>query len=433
MKNMNWEDVYLQFKTHSPLDSLEANRLRQLSFERFLSLGLPTRKNEAWKFTSLEKFKNQSWVVLPSGSQESGLSHDQLKFISNYLSSEFDNFVFVNGQLNTTLSDDAIEKIKVSEVQPEDFNSPVSATEEGVAYLAEAFLHQKIQIQLNRQQVFNKPIHILFVQSGPTHQYISQRLQVTLAENAQLNLIVQTVTLPTSRPEDNQQSSNLALDVRLEPSAQLRFVQLQNEETNQISMSQVHAILQKNSVFQSTCVSLGSGLNRNYLHAELQGQQAVAQLFGVSVLNEAQHADHYTCIQHVVGENQSEQNYKAILAGSSQSVFRGRVRIEPDAQKSNSSQLNNNLLLSRQAQANSIPQLEIFADDVKAGHGSTVGQLNQDEIFYFLSRGINASMATQMLAMGFVQELLYKIEQPMLQTYVLASVKNKLERMIKNV
>jgi len=433
MKNMNWEDIYLQFKTHAPLDSLEANRLRQLSFERFLSRGLPTRKNEAWKYTSLEKFKNQSWSVPLGESQEIGLSHDQLKFISSYLTADFDNYVFVNGQLNATLSDETTGKIKVIEVQPDDFNSPASVTEEGVAYLAEAFLHQKIQIELNRQQVFNKPIHILFVHSVASLQYISQKLQVILAENAQLSLIVQTVTLPTSRLEENQQASNLALDFRLDPSAQLRFVQLQNENMNQISMSQVHAILQKNSIFQSTCVSLGSELNRNYLHAELRGVQASAQLFGVSILNEAQHTDHYTCIQHVVGENQSEQNYKAILAGSAQSVFRGRVRIEPDAQKSNSSQLNNNLLLSRQAQANSVPQLEIFADDVKAGHGSTVGQLNQDEIFYFLSRGINANMATQMLAMGFVQELLYKIEQPMLQAYVLSAVKSKLERMMKNV
>ena len=114
------------------------------------------------------------------------------------------------------------------------------------------------------------------------------------------------------------------------------------------------------------------------------------------------------------------------------SVFKGRVRIEPSAQKANSEQLNNNLLLTRTAQADSVPQLEIFADDVKAGHGATFGQLNKDEIFYFLSRGINQYQAVKMLSYGFVKELILKIENQHLQNYLISALNKKLESMVKN-
>ena len=142
--------------------------------------------------------------------------------------------------------------------------------------------------------------------------------------------------------------------------------------------------------------------------------------------------DIITYTGNAIGNNQSVQHYKSILSGSSHSAFRGRVLIEPNAQKANSEQLNNNLLLTRTAQADSVPQLEIFADDVKAGHGATFGQLDKDEIFYFLSRGINQYQAVKMLSYGFAKELIYKIENESIQNYLISALNQKLDRMVQN-
>jgi Fe-S cluster assembly protein SufD len=133
----------------------------------------------------------------------------------------------------------------------------------------------------------------------------------------------------------------------------------------------------------------------------------------------------------VKGLNSSIQRYKSILADQSNSIFRGRVRIEQDAQKANSEQLNNSLMLSREANVSSIPQLEIYADDVKAGHGSTVGQLNKEEMFYFLSRGVDQVTATKMLAYGFVMEMASVFENSQLKEKVSNVLNEKLNGMLK--
>ena len=413
--NMNWENTYLQFKNKFPLDSVEANRLRQQMFDRYLSTNLPTKKLEAWKFTSLELFKKDEWQM--PNSEESLLNHDQLKSISGYLSSDFFNFVFVNGELNKTLSDELDSVLQIAELTADDFqkyneatkkeeNQKQVFTEAGVFLLAQSFLNKKIKIQLQSKIVLEKPVHILFVNASQSSIYLSEKIEVVLADRAELNLLVQSISLSAKAPG----TLNLQIDSKLANDAKLNLVQLQN-----------------------LCVSLGAGLNRQYLSTEFLGQNSSSEILGITLVEGEQHIDNYTSIEHSKGANQSLQKYKSILSDSSQCVFRGRVRIEPDAQKADSSQLNNNLLLSRKAQAHSIPQLEIYADDVKAGHGATVGQLSAEEIFYFLSRGINQYQATQMLALGFVLELVYKVSQASLQNYLLTAVKGKLDRMIQNV
>ncbi len=436
--NMNWENTYLQFKNKFPLDSVEANRLRQQMFDRYLSTNLPTKKLEAWKFTSLELFKKDEWQM--PNSEESLLNHDQLKSISGYLSSDFFNFVFVNGELNKTLSDDLDLVLQIAELTADDFqkyneatkkeeNQKQVFTEAGVFLLAQSFLNKKIKIQLQSKVVLEKPVHILFVNASQSSIYLSENIEVVLADRAELNLLVQSISLSAKAPG----ALNLQIDSKLANDAKLNLVHLQNEELNQIHFCQNTSQVQSNTQLQNLCVSLGAGLNRQYLSTEFLGQNSSSEILGITLVEGEQHIDHYTSIEHSKGANQSLQKYKSILSDSSQCVFRGRVRIEPDAQKADSSQLNNNLLLSRKAQAHSIPQLEIYADDVKAGHGATVGQLSAEEIFYFLSRGINQYQATQMLALGFVLELVYKVGQASLQNYLLTAVKGKLDRMIQNV
>ncbi len=424
---MSWENSYLEFKSISPLESIQANQARQKAFNHFLKVGLPTKKLEAWKYTSLNDFKTKDWQ--PAGAEEVLLSHEQLQSISKNVCSDFHNLVFVDGFLNLTLSDEITESIQILEITAEDFIQNDQHTEVQFLNLAQAFLNKKIQINFSKNKTFEKPVSIIFVQTTKNPIFLSEKIKIKVEENAELTLILNSFNLS----ETNVAALNLNIEMNIADSARVKYLQLQNENLLSYHFSQTEVILNSKSQFQSLVFSLGSLLTRNYLHLNFKGRHATAATYGLTLIDETQHIDNYTFIQHSIGENESIQHYKSILSGKSQSVFRGRVRIEQDAQKAQSEQLNNNLLLTRDSQANSIPQLEIYADDVKAGHGSTIGQLNSDEIFYFLSRGINQYEAVKMLSYGYAKELIYKFEDKSIQKFLFAKLQDKLERMIQHV
>ncbi len=424
---MNWENNYLNFKNSSALDSVKANEKRQKSFEQFLTLGLPTKRDEAWKYTSLSDFKEIEWKSHDEA--EANLTHEQMQEISKQLPSDFINFVFVNGILNNTLSDDADGLIDLIELSEEDFEFDVKNVEDRLLNLSQAFLNKKINLTVASHKFVEKPVQVVFVQSSKSSVYLSEKLNVRLAENAEMKLIINSISFINSTAD----AINLNVNIHVEKAARLTYVQLQNEDSESFHFSQCLLELDSTAQVQTLVLSLGNKLTRNYFHLKFLGENAYAAVYGLGVLDGNQHLDNYTFIQHAIGNNQSVQHYKSILSGSSHSAFRGRVLIERDAQKANSEQLNNNLLLTRTAQADSVPQLEIYADDVKAGHGATFGQLDKDEIFYFLSRGINQYQAVKMLSYGFAKELIYKVENETMQNYLIAALNQKLDRMVQNV
>jgi Fe-S cluster assembly protein SufD len=407
---------------------LEANFLNfknKAAFDSLLEQGLPTRKDEAWKFTSLNEFKSRVWHSLDG--TETHLSHEQMQELSKKLPSDFINFVFVNGVLNRTLSDDTDSFLTIEGVDPED-QSSAAHIEQRLLNLARAFLNKKVRLAVGKSRTIEKPVQILFVQSSKESVYGSELFDIVLEQNSELKLLVSTVSFINASSD----ASNLRLKVNVQKEARLSLIQLQNEDAGSFHFSQVEIEAAHSSQVTTFAMTLGNKLTRNYLNLRFTGANAEAHVYGLGVLDGDQHLDNYTFIQHETGHNQSVQHYKSILSGSSHSVFRGRVMIAPDAQKANSEQLNNNLLLTRTAQVETIPQLEIFADDVKAGHGATVGQLNKDEIFYFLSRGINQYEAVKMLSYGFAKELIYKIDNTDLQKYLLGELNNKLEKLVPN-
>jgi Fe-S cluster assembly protein SufD len=421
---MSWETNYLNFKSTSALDSLKATEKRQHAFESFIQQGLPTKRDEAWKYTSLGDFKAIEWKL--NQPEEEFLSHEQMREISKNLPSEFINFVFVNGFLNATLSDDSDSLLEITSLEETDFNQ--QNVEERILNLAQAFLNKKIKLNVAKGKTVDKPVHVVFVQSSKNPVYSSEKLDIFLDENSEAQVLVSSFSLEGTTIS----ALNLNVNIKMEKSARLTFVQLQSESIGSFHISQCETEVDSRAQLTSLVLSLGSHLIRNYYSLKFKGEHASAAVYGLGVIDGEQHLDNYTFIQHSIGNNESIQHYKSVLSGAAHSVFRGRVLIAPDAQKANSSQLNNNLLLTRTAQADSVPQLEIFADDVKAGHGSTVGQLNKDEIFYFLSRGINQFQAVKMLSYGFAKELVYKIRNEELQNYLIAALNTKLEHMVQN-
>ncbi|MFN3454776.1 MAG: SufB/SufD family protein [Pseudobdellovibrio sp.] len=414
------QNSYNQHKLKHPLESLKAADLREQSFTKFMSEGLPSKKDEAWKFTSLSEVKNISWS-LPEG--EVFLTHDEMVYVSKQLSSDFYNLVFVNGVINNTLSDSDIQ-YELKELEEGDYKVSEKHTEHKLAHLSRGFNSTKLVIHVDKSNQLDKPLQIVHVISGAVSTLVQPVIHINIAPQCELKLINHYLGLNSVKKASHL--FNAELTVNVGDSAHLKIVNLENSHLSDFYFGRVTLIAHKYSQIVSLNVAVGSKLSRHYLENRFEGEGASSGVYGLSLLAQEQHCDNYTFINHKLGHNQSVQHYKSILADKSHSVFRGRVRIEQDAQKANSEQLNNNLLLSKNTQADSVPQLEIYADDVKAGHGSTVGRLNQEEIFYFLSRGISEKQAVQMLSHGYAKELVYKLENESIENFVFQILDQKL-------
>lgn len=399
----------------------------QLSQFENLKKALPSKKEEAWKYTSLTEFKDISWNFKTHDLVN--LTHDQMQQLSQNLPSDFYNLVFINGIFNKTLSDDLTEQLEIKNIDDQDLIFDKNHVEKNLLNLTNACLKNKLQINIGDHEVFKKPLHIVYVHYAKAPQFTSEKINIHVGKRAEISLLVHVLSLDT----ETESAINLNLNLHVAEQALVKLIQIENENLKSFHFSQSVIKMESNSNFQGLTMALGGRLYRNYFHLEFCGHDAHAGVYGLNALSANQHADHYTYIQHSTGGNESRQLYKSLLAGASHSVFRGRVRIEKNAQKANSEQLNNNLLLTREAQADSIPQLEIYADDVKAGHGSTVGQLNKEEIFYFLSRGINQYQAVKMLSFGFARELIFQFENKTIQDWLLKKLHQKLDRMVENV
>lgn len=414
--------TYDQFKVANPLASLKAAELREKAFENYLQKGLPTKTEEAFKFTSFKEVNEVEWA-LPS-SEPTSLTHDEMVYISKTLPSEFYNLVFVNGVLNATLSDSEIH-FEICDVEEEDLVFKEQHSEKSLIQLSQAFSAQKIKLVFEAGFVLDKPLQLVQVISAQSSTLVQPLVEIILEPRSEVKLVNHFLGLKTY--SQNSHFLNIDLNLSVKKDAKLKFIQIDQQKETDFTAARITFNVDSYASVNVLHVCLGSSKSRFYSELSLVGEKAEAQLNAINLLASEQHCDHYTFIHHQKGHNQTQQHFKSILADKSHSVFRGRVRIAQDAQKANSEQLNNNLLISRAAQADSVPQLEIYADDVKAGHGSTVGQLNPEEIFYFLSRGINESTALKMLAKGYALELVYKLENDQLENFVFQLLQQKLE------
>ena len=293
-----------------------------------LKKAMPTKKEEGWKYTSLTEFKEIAWKI-SEATDQSTLSHDQMQQVSMHLPAEFYNLVFINGKLNTTLSDELSSQIEILPVDESDLNIPVDHIEKNVLKFAQVNLTKKIKISLTPHQVLEKPLHIVFVENSSEYQFVSEKLDIHVGKLAEATILTQSLNLN----EKSVGGLNLHLNLSVDESAIVKLIQVQNENLNSYHFSQTEVQLSSNVQFLSFVMTLGGHLIRNYFHLELLGHGADAGVYGLNALNDVQHSDHYTFIQHKIGGNESRQLYKSVLSDGSHSVFRGRVRIEKDAQK----------------------------------------------------------------------------------------------------
>jgi Fe-S cluster assembly protein SufD len=277
-----------------------------------------------------------------------------------------------------------------------------------------AFWQDGVFVYLPRGAVLAQPIHILYVSLRNGQAVMSHPRNLVVAEEGSQATLIETYL----GFGEGRYFTNAVTEVLLGENASVDHYRLQKELHGAVHIGAVQARQKRDSRFSTHSMSVGGGLVRNDVNVLLEGEGARCTLNGLYVATGHQHVDHHTRIDHARPRASSTEYYKGILDGKSRAVFDGTIVVRPDAQKSDARQTNKNLLLSDDALVDTIPRLEIFADDVKCSHGATVGALDEDAIFYLQSRGLGRSEARNLLTYAFANEMVEPIRVEKLRTYL---------------
>ncbi|MBO9667663.1 MAG: Fe-S cluster assembly protein SufD [Bdellovibrio sp.] len=404
---MNLLSTYEKFSQAHPAQGALAS-FRQAGYDYALAKGLPTRKDEEWHYTSVKPLSETEFA--PSALNVLAPSHDTMVAIQKLLNPAFTNIVFFNGVLNKTLSQELPAGITVRELSeyPTHFDDTFDA-------LNGAYSEKPFVLSLAKETSVEKPVNFVFFTSneGAQNLMVSPRIRFEVGARSSVKIL-----------ESHYGSAgaayfaNTVFDLHVGDSAKVIYTRVQAESLSAINIGRTRITLEKHANLESLAFATGASLSRHTLDVVLKGMGSSSEVLGIYAVQGKQHVDNTTLIDHTVGECRTNQLYKGILDGQSRSAFCGKVLIEKDAQKADSAQLNNNLILSDKAEADSKPSIAVYADDVKAGHGSTVGQLNREELFYLLSRAIPKDKAIAMLSYGFLSEVIYKISDDAIQAWL---------------
>lgn len=404
----------------------ELEELRRDALNKFVEVGIPTTELEKWKYTSLAPIARTSFTL--PGIADVSLDEDAVApYRLSHLACEL---VFVNGHYSQKLSCDAMTAgVRIDSLGGMLERSPELVMESlGVAAdsshpfvaLNTAFFEDGAIVRVAPGTIVDRPVHLLFVTTESAAALMSSpRVLLLAGAGTQITLIETHVSAGASR-----HFTNAVTEVFADDSAIIDHYRIQHEsdETSHIGVTQV--LLGRACSYDSHVLTVGGGLVRHDLSVALDGEGAGCTLDGLYLLENRQHCDHHTLIDHKQPHTNSLELYKGILDGHSRGIFDGTIIVRPDAQKITSRQTNKNLLLSNDAVADSNPQLEIHADDVKCNHGSTIGQLDEDAMFYLRSRGIAEPQARSILTYAFASELVDRVRVPVvrerLQAYLLS-------------
>ena len=284
-----------------------------------------------------------------------------------------------------------------------------------------AYLSDGIDISIPKNSKVDKPIQVQFHSEG--EGTTAARVFLAAEQGAEATLIEEF-----SGSTETELLTTSVTDIHLKAQSEIRYIRLNTEQQQISHVGITNVTQQRDSRFKSYCVGLGGTLRRHDLKVKLIEPGAECSLDGVCVTLEKQHYDNHTEIEHISAHCQSEESYRCIAGDQSHIVFNGRIMIHRDAQKTSGAMSNKNLLLSSNAEIDTKPELEIYADDVKCAHGTTIGQLDEEELYYLVTRGISPDNAATMLTLGFVNELVQKIPHDTVRE----KVEKRLESLIQS-
>ena len=394
--------------------------IRQGAIARFAELGFPTTKQEEWRFTSVAPIAEAGFTLahaaraLPTPREIERLSlgiGPRVVFVDGRHAPELSTAAHLPdgvcaGSLAAELKSDEGRELIRSHLARHARWQESAFTALNTAFLGDgAFVHVPANVALDR------PIELLFFATGRSvtdGAVVSHpRSLIVLGPRSQSAVVETYVGLA-----DGAYWTNAVTEVVTGEGAQVELYRVQREGRRGFQVATTHSRQDRDSYMGLHVITLGAALARHDITTVLAGSGAELILNGLYLLSGAQHADHHTVIDHAQPHCASHEFFNGVLAERSHGVFNGRIIVRPGAQRTDSKQTNNNLLLSTEARADSQPQLEIYADDVKCTHGSTVGPIDQTQLYYLRSRGLSLEAARSILTYGFGAEILDRMRHP---------------------
>ena len=364
-------------------------------FSSFLKKGFPTKKDEEWKYTCLKNIVAADYI-LKSSSYTLGSS-----VIKNYSLGFKNKIIFSNGKL--------VNMPEIKGVTITDFSSFECRKNDAITELNEALCNNGFSLSVDANTIIKDPIEVLFFNSTE-NSFTQYRNQIFVGENSEIKLI--------EKIQDLSNSSTLVnnfTQITCKKNATIEYNKIQNNHAKSKLIDCMNIFQQQDSLCNINTLIFGGNFIRNNLNFEQNGLNCESNMNGVSLLNKDQLADNHTFVDHKNAHCRSNEMYKGIYLGNSKGVFNGKIMVRKDAQKIDAFQSNNNLLLSENSTIDSKPQLEIYADDVKCSHGCTIGQLDEDALFYMRSRGMGKEEAEAVLTYAFASEVIENISIPQLK------------------
>ena len=400
-------------------DPVWLRSLRAQAASLFAEQGLPTTRQEEWRYTNLASFAKLRFE--PAGGAPPAVSRDAVESLGSPLFA-CSVFVFVDGRFRPELSTPralarGLHVESLAELRARDperlagrlgrFADP---KRHPFVALGTAFLDDGACLIAPRGEVATDPIHVLQIASGAAEDRMQHpRLLVIAEPGSRATLIQDFVSLSSARG-----FTNAVAEIEVQQGAWLDLVLLQRENAASFHLSNLEARIGREARFSAHTLTLGGGFVRNDLNAVLEEEGAGLRLDGLTVAGGEQLVDNHTVVDHAVPHGESRQRYKNVLGGRARGVFRGRVLVRPDAQRTNAEQRSASILLGEGAEIDAKPQLEIHADDVKCSHGASIGRLDENALFYLRSRGIGEAAARDLLVQGFAAEVLASLPSPAL-------------------
>ncbi len=403
-------------------------RIRESAAARFEELDFPTTRDEEWKYTSLAPLLKLPFRSRPERALRA-VTARELEALT-FAESRHSQLVFINGLFAPELSSTSAipEGVLVGNLAAavasdeawlrDHLASWADYDQQIFTALNTASIDDGAIIYLPDGRLIETPIHLLFISTaGDAPLLIHPRTLLVAGRGTRVTVIESYTSLA-----GDTYFTNAVTEVVLNEGAVVEHYRLQEESpcAFHIATTQVHQA--RSSHYSSCAISLGGELARHNLNLVLEEENTESSIDGLYVVNGRQHVDNHTAIDHLKPHCTSRQLYKGILDDQATAVFNGKVFVREGAFLTDARQTNKNLLLSSEATVNTKPQLEIFADDVKCAHGATVGQLEEEELFYLMSRGLRPERARALLTYGFAEEVISKI-QP-------RSIRQRLDRIV---
>lgn len=407
--------------------------IREKAFGDLGKMGIPTVKHEEWKYTRISSLFSQDYHmdVDPASAPVTVADLDKLRLPGD---EQANSLVFINGKISFSLSKiisgnvvvlplEQAAKNEYAGIVAQHFGHSGNYLKDGINALNTAFVQGAVFMQVKKGKVLEHPVYIYNITDARTQHVLSQpRSLVHIESNAHAQFVEVYSSIGNELSFTNQ-----VMEIIVEKDAMLEYYKIQNESSHHSNVSTTHIRQVGKSHTHSVTISLDGGIVRNNLNIVLDADHCESHMYGLYFQKGNSHIDNHTLVDNVKPHCFSNELYKGIVDGEASAVFNGKIFVRQAAQKTNAYQSNKNILLSDTASVNTKPQLEIFADDVKCSHGCTVGQLNEEGLFYLQSRGIAEKNARALLLHAFVEDILEHIKLEPIRAYVDGLISERLD------